>query len=204
MTGNGGHIIKSSALILYSAILANLRKTQHGYGILLKTANRHHAANLHHTSNKGIQNYFRRLNTQTLTKKVPEKQLSSVILRRTNEAKTTTNRPRSTAIRHNVPFPAHLPDIPPKQRKRIDISHAWHIRMNHTSPKTLSTMSWMPTRYGLYNHLISLNFPIDCHGYAIRHKKRASCKHYNSRPPPDNTLVTDIADLIPQIQNGHR
>lgn len=92
-----------------------------------------------------------------------------------------------------IPFPAHLPGIPEKQRADIDTAHSWHLRLNHAAPGTIRTMATTFPALKLPRALRQSSGPMHCAGCSVAHFQRAPHAGTAARPPPGHTLATDVA-----------
>lgn len=111
--------------------------------------------------------------------------------------------PRAQTQTNSIPFPSHLPHVPPKHRALIDAYYNWHLRLNHAPLTSLHEMA-ADDRHGLPAQMRQTPPPMTCSGCNIGHHSRAPHKSTTSRPPFGHTVATDLLGPLPKTKEGHQ
>lgn len=189
------------------AVLATIQKRGNSYTIPLKQnssrVNRQQFS-CSDVNQRSIHNYMQKTKPRASPRTVPKptvKTATSRLLligrRRQAQPAPTVRNKKTDNITHTAPFPYHLPTVPPHQKQQLDALHSWHLRMNHTSPRTIQAMARLPYRIGLSSYLSRTVLPIHCRGCAEGQMTRGKHGQTTVRPPPGHTVVSDIMGPLP-------
>lgn len=109
---------------------------------------------------------------------------------------------KTDRITNTVPYPSHLPTIPDTAKNKINAAYSWHLRLNHTSLNTITTMAKSPHQLGIPWSLRTSQPPMHLQTCSRSHFQNAPHRNTATRPPPGHTVAMYIAGPLPKTAAG--